>query len=311
LIWGVTAIVCLLVATVCFYIFRIRAGEASLDHQQDFSAAEINATHVAGNIYMLEGAGGGNIGLSIGADGALLVDDQFAPLADKVREAIGKLDEHRLRYVLNTHWHGDHTWGNEQFGPDATIVAHANVRKRLSGEWKPVGRKPAPPVLKEALPVITFDQSLSIFFNGEEIRMVHLPNGHTDGDSVVIFTRSNVVHMGDQFSNGKFPDVDLGGGGDFEGLARNLEAVIAQIPADAKIIPGHGPLANVTDLKNYHQLLVETIAIVRERMEAGESLKQIKDMGLPDRWKSWEKEPGQVRKWIQAIYQSLSNHNRP
>ena len=163
---------------------------------------QIKATKVAGNVYMLEGAGG-NIGVSVGDDGILIVDDQFAPLADKIRAALKALADKKLRFILNTHWHGDHTGGNVAFGPEATIIAHDNVRKRLSTEQKSRSSKaPRRASPKEALPVITFDQSLSVHFNGEEIRAIHYPQGHTDGDSVIFFTASNVVHLGDDFFAG-------------------------------------------------------------------------------------------------------------
>ena len=273
--------------------------------QNDMSKVEIKSTQVAGNIYMLEGAGG-NIGVSVGADGILIVDDQFAPLADKIRAALKKLGEGKLRYILNTHFHGDHTGGNKVFGTEATIVAHDNVRKRLSGEVKAAGSS-AKPELAEALPVITFDNSLSVFFNGEEIRVIHVPHGHTDGDSVIYFTKANVVHMGDQFFNGMFPFIDLASGGDVEGYARNVEAVLAKIPADAKVIPGHGALAGVDDLKKFHQMLVETIGIVRERMKAGKTLDQIKAEGLPEKWNSWGQGFIKAPVWIETIYKGLSN----
>ena len=217
---------------------------------QDLSKVEIKSSPVAGSVYMLQGSGG-NIGVSVGADGILIVDDEFAPLADKIRAALKKLGEGKLRYVLNTHWHGDHTGANAQFGVEASIIAHDNVRKRLSGEVRPAGGtgNPAP---KEALPVITFDQSLSVHFNGEEIRAIHYPRGHTDGDSIIFFTGSNVVHMGDDFFNGMFPYIDLASGGDVEGYERNVAAAITKIPAGAKIIPGHGALATIDDLKTFH-----------------------------------------------------------
>lgn len=276
--------------------------------QGDLSKVEIKSTQVSGNVYMLEGAGG-NIGVSVGTDGILIVDDQFAPLADKIRAALKKLGEGKLKYILNTHWHGDHTGGNKEFGPEAPIIAHDNVRKRLSGELKPAtgNSQPAPP---EALPVITFDQSLSVFFNGEEIRVMHVPHGHTDGDSVIFFTRSNVVHMGDQFFNGMFPFIDLSSGGDVEGYARNVEAVIAKVPAGAKIIPGHGPLATVDDLKKFHQMLVATTDIVRERMKAGKTVDQIKAEKPLAKWESWGNGFMKTDNWIQSIYQGLSNNSR-
>jgi glyoxylase-like metal-dependent hydrolase (beta-lactamase superfamily II) len=273
--------------------------------QNDLSKVEIKSTQVAGNIYMLEGSGG-NIGVSVGADGILIVDDQFAPLADKIRAALHKLGEGKLRYILNTHYHGDHTGGNRVFGTEGTIVAHDNVRKRLSGEVKAAGNN-APPQPPEALPVITFDNSLSVFFNGEEIRAMHVPHGHTDGDSVIYFTKANVVHMGDQFFNGMFPFIDLASGGDVEGYARNVEAVLGKIPANARVIPGHGPLANVDDLKKFSQMLNETIGIVRERMKAGKTLDQIKAEGLPEKWNSWGQGFIKTPVWIETLYKGLSN----
>lgn len=275
--------------------------------QNDMSKVEIKSTRVSGNIYMLEGSGG-NIGVSVGTDGILIVDDQFAPLADKIRAALKKLGEGKLRYILNTHFHGDHTGSNRVFGTEATIIAQDNVRKRLSGEIKPAtpnpDAKPEPPA---GLPVITFDNSLSVFFNGEEIRAMHVPHGHTDGDTVIYFTKANVVHMGDQFFNGMFPFVDLQSGGDVQGYADNVGTVLAKIPGDAKIIPGHGPLANFDDLKKFHTMLVTTIGIVRDKMKAGKTLDQIKAEGLPPAWDSWGQGFIKTPVWIQTIYQSFSN----
>ncbi len=293
---------------LCMFSIMFCLSASTSLAQGDLSKVEIKSTQVSGNVYMLEGSGG-NIGVSVGSDGILIVDDQFAPLADKIRAALKKLGEGKLKYILNTHWHGDHTGGNKEFGPEAPIIAHDNVRKRLSGELKPAtgNAQPAPP---EALPVITFDQSLSVFFNAEEIRVMHVPHGHTDGDSVIFFTRSNVIHMGDQFFNGMFPFVDLSSGGNVEGYARNVEAVIAKVPAGAKIIPGHGPLATIADLKKFHQMLVETIGIVREQMKAGKSVDQIKAEKPLEKWAGWGNGFMKTDNWIQIVYQSLSNNSR-
>jgi glyoxylase-like metal-dependent hydrolase (beta-lactamase superfamily II) len=273
--------------------------------QQDFSQVQIKATKVAGNVYMLEGSGG-NIGVSVGTDGILIVDDQFAPLADKIRAALKGLNQGKLRFILNTHWHGDHTGGNVVFGPEAPIIAHDNVRKRLSTEQKSeVFKRTTPASPKEALPVITFDQSLSVHFNGEEIRVIHYPQGHTDGDSVIFFTNSNVVHLGDDFFAGRFPFVDLESGGSIEGLIKNIGEIIGKIPVDAKLIPGHGPLSTVDDLKSYHRMLQQTTDIVRQKMTAGKTLEQIKSEGLPDEWKPWGTGFIKTDLWIETIYKSL------
>jgi cyclase len=275
-------------------------------YAQDFSKVEIKVTKVAGNVYMLEGAGG-NIGVSVGPDGILIVDDQFAPLADKIKAALKTLGEGKLKFVLNTHYHGDHTGGNVAFGADAPIIAQTNVRQRLSVEQKSkFFNRTTPASSKEALPVITFDQAVSVFFNGEEIKVIHFPHGHTDGDSVVFFTGSNVVHMGDDFFNGRFPVVDLEAGGDVEGMTKNVGDIISKLPAGVKIIPGHGALSDVEGLKTFHRMLVETTDIVRKRIAAGKTLEQIKAEGLPEEWKSWGSGFIKTDIWLTLVYNSLS-----
>lgn len=274
--------------------------------QTDFSKVQMKATKVAGNVYMLEGAGG-NIGVSVGDDGLLIVDDQFAPLADKIRAALKGLADKKLRFILNTHWHSDHTGGNVAFGPEATIIAHDNVRKRLATEQKStVFNSTTPASPKEALPVITFDQALSVHFNGEDIRAIHFPHGHTDGDSVIFFSASNVVHLGDDFFAGRFPFVDLESGGSVEGLVKNIGELVNKIPADAKLIPGHGPISTLDDLKSYHRMLQQTTEIVRGKIAAGKTLDQIKTEGLPDEWKTWGTGFIKSDRWVETIYKSLT-----
>jgi cyclase len=279
---------------------------AAAQAQTDFSKVQIKVTKVAGNVYMLEGAGG-NIGVSVGDDGLLIVDDQFAPLADKIRAALKGIADKKLRFILNTHWHGDHTGGNVVFGPEATIIAHDNVRKRLSTEQKLTAlNMTTPPSPKEALPVITFDQTLTVHFNGEDIRAIHYPQGHTDGDSVIFFSASNVVHLGDDFFAGRFPFVDLDSGGSVEGLVKNIGEIITKIPAGAKLIPGHGPLSTIDDLKSYHRMLQQTTEIVRQKIAAGKTLDQIKSEGLPEEWKPWGEGFIKTDRWVETIYKSLT-----
>jgi glyoxylase-like metal-dependent hydrolase (beta-lactamase superfamily II) len=277
---------------------------ASVAAQRDFSQVEIKATRVAGNVYMLNGTGG-NVGVSVGEDGILIVDDKFAPLADKIRAALQGIGKGELRFILNTHWHHDHTGANEVFGPEATIIAHSNVRKRLMTEQQIRGNT-YPALPKEAWPVITFDQGVSIHFNGEEIKAIHLPSGHTDGDTVVLFTGSSVVHMGDDYFAGRFPFVDLKAGGDVEGLTRNIKTVLDAVPPQVKIIPGHGPISTPDDLRGYHRMLVETTNIVRKRMAAGASLEKIKSQGLPEKWAEWGTGFISSEAWLETIYRSLS-----
>lgn len=260
--------------------------------QNDYSKVEIKIIPVSKNIYMLEGSGG-NIGVSVGDDGILIVDDQFAPLADKIAAALKSLNPGKLRFVLNTHHHGDHTGGNAAFGAkDATIIAQSNVRTRLVKD---------PSLKKEAYPVITFDQSASVHFNGEEIKLIHYGPGHTDGDTVIYFTAANVVHMGDQFI-GAFPLIDSNSGGNAEGYIKTVGAVLEKIPADAKIIPGHGKLSTVEDMKNYHAMLLDTLAIVQKQITAGKTLEEIKTNGLPEKYKNFG---GQAR-WIESIYRDTT-----
>lgn len=273
--------------------------------QRDLSKVEIKVTPVAGKVYMLEGAGG-NIGASAGEDGILMVDDQFEELAPKIRTALAGLGGGgKLKFIVNTHWHGDHTGGNKVFGPEAPILAQTNVRRRLSTEQSVLGNKvPASP--KQALPVITYDQAVSVHWNGEEIKIVHFPHGHTDGDSVVFFTGSNVVHAGDDFFADRFPFVDLGTGGSVQGLTDNVAKLLTMITADAKVIPGHGPLSTREDLKRFHAMLVDTTGIVRRRMQAGESLEKMQAEGLPPAFEPWGKGFIDAKTWILTIHDSLS-----
>jgi len=275
--------------------------------QAPMDEVKIKTQHVAGNIYMLEGRGG-NIGVSAGEDGLLMVDDQYAPLATKIRVALEELKKGELEFILNTHYHGDHVGSNAAFGPDAPIIAHDNVRARLVSGHQPFGGTPKP-LPREALPVITFDESVTIHFNGEEIEVIHFPQGHTDGDSIIFFTGSNVVHMGDHMFVDSFPFVDLGAGGNVLGLTENVATVLERIPADAGIIPGHGPLTDVDSLRRYHGMLKETIEIVRQRKAEGQSLEEIQEAGLPSRWDSWGSGFIKTPDWLEFVHQSLEERS--
>lgn len=263
--------------------------------QQAAAPVEVKAQHVAGNVYMITGMGG-NIGVSAGPDGLLIVDDQFAPLAPRIEAVLKELNPGKLKFVLNTHHHGDHTGGNDYFGRQGHVVAQTNVRKRMGG--KPSDSKPE-------LPVITFDDALSLWFNGEEIRVTHIPPAHTDGDSLIHFTGANVFHFGDTFFSGRFPNIDLGGGGDVRGYIRNVEESIRKLPPGAKLIPGHGPLSTVKELREFHAMLVETSGIVEKALAAGKSLQQVQADGLPEKWKGWSTSGVTTARWIELLYQGL------
>ena len=279
-----------------FGIALLALGVVARGQQPDFSKTEMKTTHVAGNVYLLQGEGG-NIGVSAGPDGVLIVDDEFAPLAEKIQAAMTAINPGKLKFVINTHFHGDHTGSNPYFGRQAPIIAQANVRIRL-GAGKDDKR--------EGLPVVTFNDTLSVHFNGEEIKLLHVPHGHTDSDSLIFFTKSNVVHMGDDFFAGRFPFVDLESGGSVQGMTAGVEKVLAQIPADAKVIPGHGPLSDVNGLKAYHHMLVATTAIVQKQIKAKKTLAQIQAEGLPAEWKEWGSGFIDTKTWIETIYNSLT-----
>jgi len=276
--------------------------------QQDFSNVRIEATHVSGAVWMLVGQGG-NIAVSSGPDGALMVDDQYAPLAERIRAALREVgrgaEASDLRFVLNTHWHGDHTGGNMEFGGEATIIAHDNVRERMSTPQERNGNV-TPPSPAEALPVITFDRSVHLHFNGERVVAFHVPQGHTDGDAVIYFEGSNVVHMGDDFFAGGFPFVDLASGGSVEGLQAGVARVLDEIPQDARIIPGHGPLSSVEDLRLYHRMLSETIGSVRRQLAGGATPEEIRARGVSDEWAGWGDGFISTDRWLDTIVQSLS-----
>lgn len=276
-------------------------------YARDLTGVKLKTTHINGNIYMLEGIhgfAGGNIGVSIGEDGILIVDDQFSEMHEKIRAALSKLDPGKPRFLLNTHWHGDHTGGNAAFSQDATIIAHDNVRKRLMQEQtNAFSTTPASP--KQAWPVITFDESLTLHFNNESIKVLHLPHGHTDGDSIIYFTESNVVHMGDHYFVGMFPFVDIATGGNVLSYASNVKRVIDSVPDDVWIIPGHGSLSSKSELIAYHKMLQDSILFVQQNVEKGMSLEAILQAGLPKNLKAWEKGFISADSWLAFIYQSL------
>jgi len=286
--------------------FFLLAASAAFAQQQDFSKVQIKVTKVAGSVYMLEGAGG-NIGVSVGEDGIVIVDDQFAPLADRIQAALKGITDKPVRFVINTHWHFDHTGGNAYFGKQGTIIAQDNVRERLAAGGKILGMdmKPVPP---QELPIITFNDRLTVHANGEDIRAIHFPHGHTDGDSVIFFPRSNVVHMGDDFVTYGFPFIDLESGGSVRGMIAACEKVLATVPADVKVIPGHGGLSTVADLKPYVAMLKDAAARIEKGIRAGKTAEQLKREKVLAGYESWGGEGKFVTtdKFIDTLYDDLS-----
>ncbi|MGZ6143897.1 MAG: MBL fold metallo-hydrolase [Myxococcales bacterium] len=264
------------------FLLSLLAASAVSAQQRDFSKVEIKTVKVAGNVYMLQGSGG-NIGLTVGDDGVAMIDDQFAPLSPKIHAAIEKLSPKPVRFLINTHWHFDHVGGNGLFADSAAIFAHANVRKRMiAGAKSPFGD--IPPAEPKALPIVTFEQGLSLWWNGEEIRAIHVQPGHTDGDTVIWFTRSNVVHMGDDFFTTGFPFVDLDSGGSVTGLIGAIDVVLGQIPKDAKIIPGHGDVSDVEGLRKFRSGLDEMVGVVKKGLAAGKSVEQLQKEKVLAAW---------------------------
>lgn len=287
-------------ALIPFLVFT--AGIAT---SQDFSKVEIKVQKVSGSVYMLEGAGG-NIGASVGEDGIVIVDDEFLPLADKIEAALKGVTDKPIKFVLNTHWHGDHTGGNEHFGAKAPIIAQENVRKRLKdGGQTRFGN--VPPAKKIALPVITFENNVSVHLNGEDIRAIHIPSGHTDGDAVIFFPQSKVVHMGDDFFNGgMFPFIDLDSGGSVQGMIAGGERVLAEAPDDVKIIPGHGPLGTKDDLRKFVTMLKETSAAVEAGIKKGKTLDQLKKEKVLAKWDSFGQSFIKTDVFTEILYDSLT-----
>jgi len=282
---------------------------------QDFSKVQIKVTKVSGNIYMLEGAGG-NIAASVGEDGIVIVDDQYAPLADKIAAAlkgIGVTDK-PVRFVINTHYHGDHTGGNAPFASGgSTIIAQDNVRKRLeTGGQAGIGssmsreQKPAP---QGGLPIITFENDVTVHLNGEDIRALHFPSGHTDGDAIVFFPKANVVHMGDDFVTYGYPFIDVISGGSVQGIISACDKVAAQLPNDVKVIPGHGQLATLSDVREYSAMLKGTSTAVQAAINQGKSVDQMKKDKVLAAWD--KKYSGQFITsdlFIETLYNSLTNN---
>ncbi len=245
--------------------------------QQDLSRVEVKVERVAPGVAVLFGAGG-NIGLSYGEDGNVLIDDQFAPLVPKIEAAVKSVDPDPIRFVINTHWHGDHTGGNERFGQaGAVIVAHDNVRRRMSVDtFSPQRNQTIRATPKAGLPVVTFAQEVSFHLNGDQLQVVHVTNAHTDGDSLVYWTGANVIHMGDTFFfKATYPFIDRESGGSIDGMIAAAKTALGIVKPGGKVIPGHGPLATREDLAAYHDMLVDIRAKVAAAINAGQTKAQI------------------------------------
>ena len=268
---------------VAALIAAMVAGSASLALAQQTPAppmaapqdVKIETVNLAPGIYMLVGRGG-NIGLTVGRDGAAIIDDQFADMVPKIRAAVALLTEQPVKFVINTHLHGDHTGGNDAFGAaGAVIIAHDNVRKRLgTDQVNPTTNQPIPARAREALPVVTFADSATLHYNDETLEFSHLPNAHTETDIIIRFRKANIVHMGDLFVGG-FPFIDGNSGGTFDGLIRAHETVLANIDDNTRVIRGHGPLGNKAELQAYHDMLVVVRDRIAKLVKSGKTQEQV------------------------------------
>jgi len=243
---------------------------------QNFDSVMIKTTKVAGSVYMLEGSGG-NIGVLIGNDGVILVDDQFAPLAEKIKKAIATISDKPIRFIVNTHFHGDHSDGNKVFGGEGSIiVAHENVRKRLSADHFFTSFKQEQKAMSyEGLPKITFAESLNFNMNGETVQVIHIKKAHTDGDAAIYFKESNVLHTGDVFVRYGLPFIDDDGGGTIDGMINGADQMLKMINDETKIIPGHGQIGSKKDLLEYKNLLQTIRKRIADGIKAGKTVDQI------------------------------------
>ncbi len=278
-------------------------------HQPDYQQAEITATELSAGIYMLTGIGG-NVGLSVGDDGAFLVDDELAPMTDKLLAAVASLTDQPVRFVVNTHWHFDHVGGNSAIGNSgAVIVAQENVRQRMArGQFMEVFQMEVPPAERHALPVVTFGDSVSFHWNDDRIDLIHTAAAHTDGDAVVFFHKANVVHTGDLFWNGIYPLIDSQSGGSIGGMIAGVERVLSMTDSETQIIPGHGPLSNRHQLQEYHALLETAQRRIARSYLAGKSVEEVvaarPTAEFDAKWGGGTIPPDN---WVAMVYASIAN----
>ena len=280
----------------------------ALHAQQDFSKVVVTVVPVAKGIYMLQGSGG-NIGLSVGQDDAFVIDDEYAPLTPRIKAAIASVTSKPVRFVMNTHWHGDHTGGNENMATGgAILVAHENVRRRMSAEQFIEAFKqtvPASPTV--ALPVVTFTDAISFYVNGDTIRATHVKNAHTDGDAIIVFSAANVVHMGDTYFNGIYPFIDVSTGGSLDGIIAAVDGVLETTNDSTKIIPGHGPLGNKASLKAFRGVMVDVRGRVAKLIARKRTLAQvISAKPLADYEATWGKGFLTTDQFLTIVYSSLT-----
>ena len=276
-----------------------------------FAKVEIKAEKLADGVAVLFGAGG-NIGVSYGPDGTVLIDDQFAPLTPKIQAAIAELGASEVKYLINTHWHGDHSGGNENFGKaGALIMAHDHVRERMLGIQK-TGRGNDPASPKEALPTVTYHDGIKLHLNGDEVHVQHMKHGHTDGDSIIFWKKANVLHMGDLYFNKvTLPFIDLNSGGNARGVLAAAEKALAMADENTQIIPGHGPMATKADLMAYRDMMKTVIGAIEKAQGEGKTLEQVQAMKPAAEWDSNPDAFIKGDAFVEAVYKSLQQPDHP
>jgi len=284
---------------VLLAVSALALGALTATARQD-PAPTVEVVPVAGQVSMLVGQGG-NIGIMKGAEGMLMIDSQFAHMEAPIRKAIETISEGSPSYLVNTHWHGDHVGGNLAFAKGSVVIAQENVRARMK-----VGGRGAGPADPAALPDMTYNEGMTVHYNGEAVHLIHFPKSHTDGDTVVFFKGSKVVHMGDLMFNRMFPFIDLSSGGDVEGYLRSQEIVLSMLEDSDKVIPGHGALATPADLAASVAMLQTSVKLVRARIDEGMDESEAVKAGLPDEYASWSWGFVDTNKWLQTVYRSLT-----
>lgn len=279
-------------------------GFASFAGSTAADEVTIGTLPLTGQIYMLTGQGG-NVGLFIGPDGTFLIDDQFAPLTDKILAAIKAVGGKQPKFLINTHYHGDHTGGNENLGRSGSLIfSHDNVRERLvSGSYLAAFKMKSPAAAPQGLPVVTFGEDLSFHLNGETVHAIHVPHAHTDGDSFIHFQTANVIHAGDIFFNGFYPFIDVLHGGSLKGMIQAVERILALADEQTKIIPGHGPLADKAQLTSYRQMLGVAYERLRELRVVGKTVEEaVAAKPLADLEGTWGGGLFSGDRWIELVY---------
>jgi cyclase len=290
-----------------FLVLLMLMVVAAANHVRSSSLREaIKIRHLCGPLYFVQTEEGANLAASVGKDGVLLIDTGWERDSRKIKECLKGIKDVPVKIIVNTHFHPDHAGGNGAFAESAVIISHGNARKFMKDSldtydgcyhWNPI-----PP---NGLPEITFADDIAVHFNDEEIRLVHMPGGHTDNDVVVWFTKSRVVHLGDIFRHQRLPYLDIAAGASVRGLIRNLETLIREIPDDWIIIPGHGPVASKSDLRNYYKRLIGAVQYVEQQIDRGKPLDEVKRTGLPSFYDTYPPSGVEPDMWIEIVYKSL------